>query len=543
MLDQACYSYQYVVPDTWGNTTTYTSGDVKVDTTAPAAPTRSFQTLDDTYWNGSSSLVYYRSAAATGSFTVTASATDPASGIAAYTFPTATAFGTNWSATPGGLDEMTYSWSGTPQTVTAKSITATNHAAKVSVGQCDVHDDRRQHRPDRRLGVVSQRRHREHDAERRLHHGTDTRVGPRRPAAAASFGPADRRSLRHLLGVHHHRDEPHGSPYVDTVTEGNCYQYRYDTPDNVGNPRPNTSASVVRVSADVAGPSGGSLTATGLVGTGSTYSTATTANLTFSTGTDPSGVATTGNLLQRASAPLISTGGADGVCGTFGAFATVRRPTPSRRSRTPARPRRLLALPVRRRGHVRQHHDLHQRGGQGRHLRALDADPQLRRLRQHLVARHRQSGLLPVHRASRVLPGHRERRWTPSPGSPPTTSRPKFGTNWSATPGDLRGDVLVERIPAGGDREVDHGHQPRHMLNSIASTTFTPTVDNAAPTGGTVTYPHNGTHGPTVNVTLGTVTDAGSGSPSRLLQRASAPLTGGTCGTFSAFSTIATNPV
>ncbi len=37
--DRACYRYQYVVPDNVGNATTYTSPDIKVDTTAPSTPT------------------------------------------------------------------------------------------------------------------------------------------------------------------------------------------------------------------------------------------------------------------------------------------------------------------------------------------------------------------------------------------------------------------------------------------------------------------------------------------------------------------------
>ena len=75
--------------------------------------------------------------------------------------------------------------------------------------------------------------------------------------------------------------------------------------------------------ADTTGPTGGSVAASGLVGTGSLYSTSTTVNLTLAKGTDPSGVAPTGALLFRASASLTSTGGADGVCGTFGSYSLV----------------------------------------------------------------------------------------------------------------------------------------------------------------------------------------------------------------------------
>jgi Concanavalin A-like lectin/glucanases superfamily len=76
-------------------------------------------------------------------------------------------------------------------------------------------------------------------------------------------------------------------------------------------------------SADTAGPTGGSVVVTGLTGTGSLYSTSTTLNLTLAKGTDPSGIASTGALLFRASAPLTSTGTADGVCGTFGSYTLV----------------------------------------------------------------------------------------------------------------------------------------------------------------------------------------------------------------------------
>ena len=87
VTDQACYSYRYVVADTLGNSTTYTSPDIKVDTTAPSTPTRAFDNLSNTHWNPLVSRLYYRSTATTGSFRVTASATDPDSGIATLQLP------------------------------------------------------------------------------------------------------------------------------------------------------------------------------------------------------------------------------------------------------------------------------------------------------------------------------------------------------------------------------------------------------------------------------------------------------------------------
>ena len=75
--------------------------------------------------------------------------------------------------------------------------------------------------------------------------------------------------------------------------------------------------------ADSTGPTGGSIAVSGLVGTGSLYSTSTTLHVTTAKGTDPSGLASTGALEFESTAPLTSTGGADGVCGTFGALTLV----------------------------------------------------------------------------------------------------------------------------------------------------------------------------------------------------------------------------
>ena len=128
VTDQACYRYQYVVLDTLGNSTTYTSPDIKVDLTAPAAPSLAYSAFSNTYWSGSGSTVYYRSAAASGSFVATGTATDAGSGIAS-TYPT---LGTNWTSTPGALGVTTYSWSGAPAAPGTKTVTATNNATGTS---------------------------------------------------------------------------------------------------------------------------------------------------------------------------------------------------------------------------------------------------------------------------------------------------------------------------------------------------------------------------------------------------------------------------
>ena len=118
---------------------------------------------------------------------------------------------------------------------------------------------------------------------------------------------------------------------------------------------PTTTSSAIGAAADVTGPTGGSVDASGLVGTGSRYATSTTLSLDLAKGTDPSGVATTGNQLLRATATLTSAGTADGVCGTFGAYTLDhRRHRPGLAEGRHGHRPGLLQLPVRRARHARQ---------------------------------------------------------------------------------------------------------------------------------------------------------------------------------------------
>ncbi|MEX2212119.1 MAG: chitobiase/beta-hexosaminidase C-terminal domain-containing protein [Gaiellaceae bacterium] len=89
-----------------------------------------------------------------------------------------------------------------------------------------------------------------------------------------------------------------------------------------------TASTNFDLAADSTAPSGGGVAFSGLGGTGSVYSTATTLSLTLTNGTDTqSGVPAAGHVLKRYSAPLTSDGQSNGSCGTFGAVeATVGDP-------------------------------------------------------------------------------------------------------------------------------------------------------------------------------------------------------------------------
>jgi hypothetical protein len=266
---QACYRYEYEVADTAGNPTTYTSPDIKVDTTAPSAPAFAFSALANTFWSGST--LFYRSDATSGAFTVTASATDPQSGIAGLALP---ALGTGWTATPGALGVSTYSWSAANPAAPAgaQNATATNHATLTSAaggfsltsdvtapatGSVSYVDGYR----TSTSVVVS------------FTNGTDTggagvnATSRLLQRAESAFTPA----TGTCAAIGSFAALPAGanptSPFTDaTVADGKCYQYRYLESDNVGNQATYTSASVAKVDASPpAVPSAVSVTSGGNV--------------------------------------------------------------------------------------------------------------------------------------------------------------------------------------------------------------------------------------------------------------------------------------
>jgi hypothetical protein len=252
VADQACYSYQYVVGDTLGNRTTYTSSSIKVDTTVPTAPTLAYSALTNTYWSGvDPAVVYYRSAAASGTFTTTASATDTASGIASYAFA---ALGTNWTSTPGTLGVNTYAWSGTPAAPGSKNVTATSNASGTSATASftPTADDTAP-----TAGTVTYTGGPTTATSVSVTFTTGTDAG----SGVGTGGLLQRASATltsDVCGTYSafstvtNGTNP-TSPVVDTVTGGNCYKYQFVTLDNVGNQSaPATSASIAKVSGSAA---------------------------------------------------------------------------------------------------------------------------------------------------------------------------------------------------------------------------------------------------------------------------------------------------
>ena len=119
-----CYLLTLTGTDNVGNTATITT-TVKVDTTAPSAPTGfAFSGLTNAYYPGAGTTIYFKGGAA-GGFTATASgSTDADTGIATYNYGAIA--GTGWANAAGAYTFTAASPTGT------SSVTASNNAGLTS---------------------------------------------------------------------------------------------------------------------------------------------------------------------------------------------------------------------------------------------------------------------------------------------------------------------------------------------------------------------------------------------------------------------------
>ncbi len=211
---------------------------------------------------------------------------------------------------------------------------------------------------------------------------------------------------------------------------------------------------------DTSGPTGGSVDATGLVGTGARYAPSTTLSLALSAGTDPSGVTASGQQLLRATASLT-----DGSCGTFGSYDAVATDPTSPASDAVAdgacyRYQYVVS------DSAGQPDHLHEPRHQGRRGCACGAVAGL--VRDDQRVRLRRDGLLPVGSHLRLASDHRRggcgvrHRGLRVPGA---------GQRMDGDPGrDGRDDVLLERRRPGGPRhqDRDRDQQRRQHLRGRA---------------------------------------------------------------------------
>lgn len=130
--DATCYRYRYTAVDQVANEVEAVSVDVKVQTVAPAT-TVGISGEVAAAWSSATSTVHYRPSASSGSFTVTALASDAAAGIASYGFPTLPA---GWSSNVGSAASRTYGWNApTPSAPSgSQAISATSHAGLTGAG-------------------------------------------------------------------------------------------------------------------------------------------------------------------------------------------------------------------------------------------------------------------------------------------------------------------------------------------------------------------------------------------------------------------------
>jgi hypothetical protein len=134
VADHRCFKYEYVVLDRLGNASTYTSPEIKVDSTAPSAPSDATlsPTAGSSYQFVSGHTLFYNPAQS-GSFDVDSSISDADSGIHHVTFPNISGFtggGSVSSPHSGTSYRSSYSWSanGASPSPGAQSISATNNA-------------------------------------------------------------------------------------------------------------------------------------------------------------------------------------------------------------------------------------------------------------------------------------------------------------------------------------------------------------------------------------------------------------------------------
>lgn len=287
---------------------------------------------------------------------------------------------------------------------------------------------------------------------------------------------------------------------------------------------------------DVDGPTGGSVDGSNLLGTGARYRNTTSLTLALTQGTDPSGIASTGASLQRATATLSTD-----TCGAFGAYTTTATDPAASRSETVAtstcyRYRYVVADTL------------------GNTTTIPSPTIKVDTSAPGTPASPTYSALTNTYGTGAVV----YYRSTATSGSLTMTTSgsdtgsglagftfPTLGTGWTNTPGATTATTAARTYSWSATGPTAPGARTITATNNAALTstgrTITFTDDTSPPTGGALSYTAGRVTTTSTPLTLTLGTDTGSGiATTKSIQASTAPASAGTCGTFGAFTQVAT---
>src|SRR4051812_5823564 len=249
-----CYRYRENASDNVGNSTSSSaSSTAKVDTSAPSTPTLSFTNLSsNAYYDGAGTLWIRPSAG--GTFTVTGASTDADSTVASYTFGT---LNSNGGANFGGsqtADHFDYTFGATTTApTTGRTVNSTNGAGTTSSNASySINADTTG--PSVPAPTVTAGYYTSLSVPVSL--GSVTDPGGSGPKASTFVVQRDAIGLSNgtcgvFTGSWSTVTLSGGND--TTVVSGNCYRYRENASDNVGNPTSSGASSTAKV--DTSGPS------------------------------------------------------------------------------------------------------------------------------------------------------------------------------------------------------------------------------------------------------------------------------------------------
>jgi hypothetical protein len=328
---------------------------------------------------------------------------------------------------------------------------------------------------------------------------------------------------------------PAGGPYVSNVFSWSAATSSAPTETVTGaDAAGNTTATALGFVNDSTAPAGGSVDATGLAGSGSRYSTSTAVSVAFAKGTDTgSGLATSGTLLQRATATLTG-----GVCGSYGTATTI--------ATDPTTP---YADTVSDQACYRYQYVVADQLGNsvtytGGDVKVDTSAPSAISFASSAMTNAYLTGTTLFYRSSAAsgsitLTGAA----TDAASAILGYTYPGFGANWTSTPGATGVNTYSWSGAPGAPGTPAVVATDNALLTT--NTTLTVLSDTTAPTGSAPTYTAGFLSSASASITIPAGSDgAGSGvsTTAGLLQRQSATMTAGVCGTYGSFSTIATGP-